>query len=617
MSDKRQQTKNSTAANRRQGLGEAKSKTADRQDRAAALMILAQDAAKSFHYDQAIEHLSEIEEIWNTEPALQVSAKLRAELHQSRGAALAKQGKLQPAIEEYQLVLEHCRDRGQLRIRAETFLQIGQLLAKQGEHDRALGFLQRAIGAYRRLGDSDGTCRALRNLGVLYVDLGEFEEAEENFGQAIELAQEIGNKVLYADLVNNLGTIMNMKGNRPRALELYAEALELYRGNNEIRKAGYTENNIGITYTDEEDYSRALEYFEQAYRTAQQVKDAALALLIDLNLAELFLYEGALEKAKAHCRAAEKHLNDARLVNGALAETYKILGKIAQEEKQWEIAGDYFDRALEIARQIHAQFVEAEVLLGRGSLHAATKRHYDALNDLEGSYHIYRTVKAEGRRAQTEKIIGSIEKLYLAIFDAMAKEVDRKDKYTKGHSDRVASLALLLAKELGMKPFALKTIVAGALLHDLGKVRVPDEVLKKAGKLTQEEFQGIRKHPELGLEILEGKEFPWEIFPLILHHHERYDGRGYPNGLKGEETPLGARIVGIADVFDALTSDRIYRSAYDTEKALTIMLSESGTAFDPALFKTFDAMVREGKADLVINSRTRDDEMFSIWSKCM
>ncbi|MBU0984627.1 MAG: hypothetical protein KKA42_12190, partial [candidate division Zixibacteria bacterium] len=108
----------------------------------------------------------------------------------------------------------------------------------------------------------------------------------------------------------------------------------------------------------------------------------------------------------------------------------------------------------------------------------------------------------------------------------------------------------------------------------------------------------------------------WNLKPLILHHHEHYDGSGYPMGLKGDNIPLGARIICVADVFDALTSDRVYRAAFAPAKALEIMAKESGTTFDPVLFKSFVTLIESGKADLVTNSRTRQDEMYSIWSEC-
>ena len=172
---------------------------------------------------------------------------------------------------------------------------------------------------------------------------------------------------------------------------------------------------------------------------------------------------------------------------------------------------------------------------------------------MEASYHIYTNLKADSKREQTEQVIRSLEDLYLEVFDSMAQEVDLKDPYTKGHSDRVASLALLLAKELGLRSHQLKTIVAGALLHDIGKLRISDGILKKPGRLTDEEFVEIKKHAQYGVDIIQDKEFPWDIKPLILHHHERFDGSGYPIGISGEQIPLGARIICIADVFDALT----------------------------------------------------------------
>ncbi|MCK4607191.1 MAG: HD-GYP domain-containing protein [candidate division Zixibacteria bacterium] len=300
-----------------------------------------------------------------------------------------------------------------------------------------------------------------------------------------------------------------------------------------------------------------------------------------------------------------------------MVEVKKITGKLAFREGQYDTALKNLNEAYETSRQIGTQFLEAEVLLERGTLFRAMGRPFDALADLESSYQIYTTLKADGKRETTEQVIHSIEKLYLEIFDSMAKEVDRKDHYTKGHSDRVASLALLLAKELGLRSNMLKTVTAAALLHDIGKTRVDDSILKKASRLSAEEFQKIKKHPESGIDMLRGKEFPWDIKPSILHHHEKLDGSGYPLGLKGEDIPLGARIICVADVFDALTSDRVYRSAYTTEKALAIMAEESGTTFDPVLPKRFTDMVNRGEADLVINSRTSDDEMYCIWSQCM
>ncbi len=581
------------------------------------LMTLAKKANSSFEFDRAIDYLCTLEEIWNTKDLPDFSKELRIELHLEKGKAYSSQGKLDSAISEYQKTLEYCRDSDQLKTRSETFVQIGQLLARRGDYDRALGYLQRAIGAYRRLGDQVGICKALRNLGVVYVELGEFEEAEVTYHNAIEQARKTDDKILYADMVNNLGTILNMKGNRREALTHYLESLNIYKAHDEIRKTAYTENNLAISFAEQGMKQEAFEYFRRAYKTAASIKDASLTLIVDINLADLYLQKDSLTEAKHHCRKAEQYLLESGLKNGHLVETQKIAGKIAFEEQQFETALRQFNQALETAREVGTQFLEAEVLLERGKLYAARDRHFDALNDLESSYRIYNTLHAEGKREQTEQVIDSVEKLYLNIFDTMAREVDHKDKYTKGHSDRVSSLSLLLAREVGLRGTALKTVVAAALLHDIGKIKIDDGILKKAGKLTDDEYKEIKKHPQLGVEILKGKDFPWDVKPLILGHHERIDGRGYPQRLKGEDIPLGARIICIADVFDALTSDRVYRAAFDTEKALSIMEEDSGKMFDAVLLKRFAEMIRKGTADPVINSRTRSDEMYSIWSQCL
>ncbi len=581
------------------------------------LMNLAKDANDSFEYTQAVNYLNTLEEIWDSKNLPDFSLELRFELYKEKGKAYSSQGKHDEAILEYQKILKFCRDNKYLNVKSDTFAQIGQLLSKKGDHDRALGYLQRAISSYRRIDDSLGLCKAIRNLGVIYLELGELDEAEINYIEAIDIAEELCNETLYADLVNNLGAIMNMKGNWRKALNYYRESLNIYKSSNEIRKSAYTKNNIAITLTEQGLNDEAFEYLKKAYKIATDIKDASLTLIVDINLADLYLKKGNSQNAKNHCRAAEHYLIQADFTNGNFVETQKIAGKIARFENDYDMSLNYFDNALDVAREIGAQFLEAEVLLERGTLYSLMKRPFDALNDLENSYHIYTDINADSKKEDTENVIDSIEELYLNIFNSLAEDVDKKDKYTKGHSDRVASLALLLGKELGLKSYMLKTIVASALLHDIGKIKIDDAILKKDGKLSDSEFAAIKKHPELGVELLRGKEFPWDLKPSILHHHERIDGQGYPLGLKNEDIPIGARIISIVDVFDALTSDRVYRKAFTTQKAIAIMQEDSGKAFDPVILTCFVHLINQGKADFVINSTTEKDELFSIWSQCL
>ena len=592
---------------------------ADRVSTATAesLLALACEATKAFEFERAMSYLEAQEAAWASKGVPEHHKDIQIRLHREKGKILAYQGKLAEAIAAYQIVLDSCRDNKYLEIKADTLTQIGQLLGKHGDYDRALGYHQRAIGACRRLDDPIGLCKALRNLGVIYVEIGEFEEAEATYDEAITLASKSGEELLYADLVNNLGTIMNMRGDWNKALDLYRESLGIYRSNDEIRKSAYTMNNLAITFAERGYSDDALSYFSQALEIAADVNDASLVLIVDINLADLYLNRRELERARYHCQRAERHLQDNALTNGHLVETRTIAGKIAFYELAFESALQYYNDALHLAQDIGTQYQEAEVLFARGTLLDAMDRHFDALADLESSYAMFTAARAEAKKTKTESAIGSIEELYLKVFDAMAQQVDEKDPYTKGHSDRVASLSLLLARELHLSTGTLKTVVAAALLHDIGKILIDDAVLKKSGRLTAEEFSHIKNHPDMGITLLEGKEFPWDVKPAIRHHHEKFDGSGYPLGLIGDAIPLTARIIGLADVFDALTSDRPYRAAFTVEQALSVMTRESGTSFDPELLAAFTLLVRSGKAATLINSSTDDREMYRIWMRCL
>lgn len=590
---------------------------ADPVQAAQELVTLATGANDAFQYDRALELLGSAGDLARLRnPDVSASALL-AGLHTQTGRALASQGNHEGALKEYEHALRHCDQPSQLETRADTLMQIGQLHSKRGEYDRALGNLQRALGASRLLNDAVRTCKVLRNIGVVYVELGELEEAQSTYYEAIRVARASGNPTVLADLVNNLGTIQNMRGQWEEALRLYEESLGLYDAVGEKRKKAYCENNIGITYSERGHCENALGYFERALQTAEEIRDSSLVLIVHLNLADLKLKLGNVSAAHTHAEHALRQLESTNAKNSQYVEALKISALVDLAESRRDVASLGLTRAIEIARAIGAQFQEAEVLLERGRVHATDGKHQEALGDLEASYRLYSQAGAEGKRAQTESAIGNIEQLYLTVFEQMAVEVEEKDEYTKGHSDRVAAFALVLAKELRLQMGELKTVVASALLHDVGKIDIPDEVLKKDGKLTEEEFAQIKRHPELGVERLGDRTFPWDVRPIILAHHERLDGKGYPFGLAGDQIPRGARLMSVVDVFDALTSDRVYRKAFSVEKALDIMLSDSGKAFDPEILAAFADMARQGRLEAIVNARTSRDEMYRIWSQCM
>ena len=179
---------------------------------------------------------------------------------------------------------------------------------------------------------------------------------------------------------------------------------------------------------------------------------------------------------------------------------------------------------------------------------------------------------------------------------ALANALDAKDAYTRGHSERVAALGRRIAAALGLDADQIDAVGEAGLLHDIGKIGVPEPTLQKPGPLTAEEWHAMRRHPLVGAQIVAPFEFFARSAPLIRHHHERWDGSGYPDGLAGVAIPLGARILAVADVFDALTSRRPYRAAMPRDAGLAVLLDEAGRTLDPHVVRTCVGLLRRGLA---------------------
>lgn len=178
-------------------------------------------------------------------------------------------------------------------------------------------------------------------------------------------------------------------------------------------------------------------------------------------------------------------------------------------------------------------------------------------------------------------------RLFMGTLQALTASIDAKDRYTRGHSERVAHVASALAREIGLSEEEAERIRIAGLVHDVGKIGVPEAVLTKQGRLNDAEFDAIKRHPQIGYGILQDIPTLQDVLPGVLHHHERWDGRGYPSGLSGEQIPLQARIIAVADTFDAMSSTRSYRPAMPREKVLAELQRCAGTQFDPALIPAF------------------------------
>jgi len=177
--------------------------------------------------------------------------------------------------------------------------------------------------------------------------------------------------------------------------------------------------------------------------------------------------------------------------------------------------------------------------------------------------------------------------------DALASSVEMRDPYTIGHQRRVTQLACAIAEELGLSEEEIEGLHMAGLVHDIGKVTVPADILIKPGQLTLKEFDMIKTHPQVGYDILKPIEFPWPVAEMVLQHHERMDGSGYPNGLVGEETLLPARILAVADVVEGMVSHRSYRQAPGLKRALEEIAQHKGTSYDPQVVDVCLKLFRE------------------------
>jgi diguanylate cyclase (GGDEF)-like protein/putative nucleotidyltransferase with HDIG domain len=220
-------------------------------------------------------------------------------------------------------------------------------------------------------------------------------------------------------------------------------------------------------------------------------------------------------------------------------------------------------------------------------------------------YLVYRSYSIYlARVEEQQKHISEMAELHLRTIEALALAIDAKDDTTSAHLRRVKVYASEVGRELGLSELELQAIEAAALLHDIGKLAVPEYIISKPGRLTPDEFEKMKIHPIVGAEILERVHFPYPVVPIVRAHHERYDGAGYPDGKKGEEIPIGARILSAVDCLDALTSDRQYRKALPLEEAIDIVAQEAGKSYDPKVVKILQTRYRE----LEMKAKARPDK---------
>jgi putative nucleotidyltransferase with HDIG domain len=261
--------------------------------------------------------------------------------------------------------------------------------------------------------------------------------------------------------------------------------------------------------------------------------------------------------------------------------------------------------ARRITRPVH-RLVEATRLVSAGDLeHEAPVTTHDEIGELTDSFN-QMTRHLREKSASLRTTMTQLQDTYLMTIEALAAAVEARDPYTHGHTRRVEEYAVIMAKALGCSEAEINALRRACVLHDIGKIGIEDSILRKQARLEPEESMRMQKHPVLGVDMLKGIDFLDAVLPLIRHHHERWDGNGYPDELREDEIPLGARILAVADAVDAMTSDRPYRAARTFEYAKTEILKGSATHFDPEVVTAF---IKSQRAIEELLRATAGDEM--------
>jgi putative nucleotidyltransferase with HDIG domain len=480
--------------------------------------------------------------------------------------------------------------------------RIARSYIDDGIYDAALDCLAAAQHLSRARGDTAGVAAAVNQMATANLQRGDLEAAEALYNKAQALAETAGDTFLEAVVAQNLGIVAGMRGNLDAALAHYQQSLATYREREMTEYLGPVLNNMAMAYVTLQRWPDAERCYAEAHEDATRSGDSAAVRMIDVNRVEMWILRGDIEKAWTVGDRVRLSAT-AALDHRALDEISKHIGTIARIRGQYADAEQWLDAAFAGAMKREDLLLAAETAREQAELYELMGKNRETLRALGLSHRLFAKLKAARSLADIAMRVERLETRFYDIVHRWAQNIESKDPYTRGHCERVAEYACALAREVGLEDLTMFWFRIGALLHDVGKIEVPTEILTKNGPLTAEERSIMERHAAAGAEMLRDIEFPWDVLPMIRSHHERWDGKGYPDQLAGEGIPLVARLLCIADVFDALASDRPYRVAFPRDEALAIMQRDVGKAFDPELFDRFLNVVM--KPGLAINQPVR------------
>lgn len=523
----------------------------------------------------------------------------------SLGREAARAGNWEEALSSYEGAFSHVGHMGTATNAAEIARLIGFVHHQRGELDLARDAFELCLAIAEANGLKGEEAAALICIAAAEQHGGMVKRAETLYLRAQGIARDLSDEALMAKIELNLGVLANIQGDIQGALRRYRSALGRHERLGEESYVLGGLNNIAMSYIDLEKWSSAARYLRRAEDLATRLQDQHMLASIAVNRAEMYLRSGRFERARTACDQAFEIFSRLR-TDGGLAEVHKLYGLLYRFGGKPGLADAHFGSSIELSRRCGDRLLEAEAMSEWALVHRSADRNREALQCLNDAHRIFSQLHAARELLDLDRRLDGLETSYLEVVRAWGESIESADRYTAGHCERVADYACMLAEALDFSGRDLTWLRMGGYLHDVGKIAVPAEILNKAGKLTPEEWAIMQNHTAAGDEIVSELNFPWDIRPIVRSHHERWDGSGYPDRIGGEDIPLTARILCIADVYDALTTTRSYRSALSQEQALDIMAGDAGRIFDPSLYPIF--------ANLIVRYTPGMDQRFPVFS---
>jgi putative nucleotidyltransferase with HDIG domain len=509
------------------------------------------------------------------------------------GCEHERRGRVAEAQRAFELAIDASDETADARVLAEALRRLANVYRRRHELDEALKLCRRSHRIAVRSGDAVLAAEALNGAALVYFARGDWDDARRELARALAVGAE--SETLRARVEQNLGIMSNAEGDLEGALRHYERSLASFRAAGDARGCAIALHNIGMNNADRSLWHKADDSFRASLEIANSIGDVAMRGQVLLNRTEVLVARQDYEAAR---QSAEEALRifDTLEAREPKANAYKWLGVLYRETGRPLLAEARLKTAFDLSSEIGATLAQAETSRELGLLYGQLGRNQDTLRFLSSSHRLFGRLNARRDLVDVAGKIQHLEGIYLEIVRQWGASIESSDSYTFGHSERVAEYSVAVAKAYGVSEAELTAIRIGAHLHDLGKIRVPHEILNKPGKLSDDEFDTMKMHPVFGIELLAAVEFPWDVKPIIRSHHEKQDGSGYPDRLRGDEIALSAQLVCVVDVYDALTTTRSYRPAMTHARALEVM-NESLRWWKPEVFDAFMASVGTTNAE--------------------